>query len=68
MPEKEGYTKAQRRAVKKFRRSFPKGERPPKIRRMTEAQRNAAYEADMRRESGAPAPNFARPQERVKPK
>jgi hypothetical protein len=34
MPEKEGYNKAQRRAVKKFRRSFPKGERPPKIRRM----------------------------------
>lgn len=58
MPRK--YNKAQRKAVKKFRKEFPKSERPPKIRKMTEAQRNSAYEYDMKRD--------ARPQDRVKQK
>ncbi len=66
MPRK--YTKAQRQAVKEFRKSFPKSERPPKIRKMSDAQRNAAYEADMRRRSGAPEPDFGKPWRRIKHK
>lgn len=61
MPKK--YNKTQRKAVKKFRAEFPKSERPPKIRKMSEAQRNAAYEFDMRG-----GKHFSRPQDTIKRK
>ncbi len=54
--------KAQQKAITKYHKKH-KFQGP-----LTPAQENAAYEEDMRRRSGAPEPDFHKPQKRVKQK